>query len=485
MLRGLQMSIRFLDGVKILNFGSICALMFLVCSSLIISQLISSHKTMAQANAGLIRSTPTSDSKLADYTILVYMISSDLEDAASADIIEMEKAVSSSKINIILETGGGKEQKNPLTAKKTLIDFSNPQRSIISNGTIQTIMNLDKVNMGQSRTLSEFITWGISKFPAKNYAIFFWDHGSGVNGFGNDLSFNDTLTPYELQLALQESTGVTHKKFELIGFDACLMASIEILNHVYPYGNYMVLSEELVPSWGWDYTTILNGLNSSSGMNGAFLGKLIVDSYVQSSKRASEERGLATNRDITMSVLDLNAVPQLINRTIDLANAMGTQITDHDSAISLSRVIDFTENYGQSTTGSSGLVDLYDLTTNLRNAFPSLSPQIEALQKSISNAVIYNSRGDAKVNAHGISVYMPLQKGEYGPSLQNDPHKRAELFSIFPWFRIAINQFFLISNDNDEPKIKSISDSSHVKLRTDAKDISTVVLDIAANLAHR
>ena len=474
------MRTKTLNIVKILRFGRICALMFFVCSSLICSQLFYSHKSIAQADTDLIRSTSTNNKGLADYTILVYLISSDLQDAAARDIIEMEKAVPTSKINIILETGGGGEQ-NPLPAKKTLIDFSSPQRSIISNGKIQTIMYLDKVNMGQSRTLSDFITWGISKFPARNYAIFFWDHGSGVNGFGNDLNFNDTLTPYELQLALQESTGLTHKKFELIGFDACLMASIEILNHIYPYGNYMVFSEELVPSWGWDYTTILNGLNSNSEMNGAFLGKLIVDSYFQSSKQASQERGLATDRGITMSVMNLSAVPQLVNRTMDLSNALSAQITDHDSAISLSRVIDFTENYGQSATGSSGLVDFYDLTTNLRNAFPLLTPQIEALRKSISEVVIYNSRGDAKVNAHGISVYIPLQKGEYGPSLQKDPRKRAELFSIVPWFRIAINQFFLISNDNDEPKIKSISDRSHMALHTDAKDVSTVVLDIATN----
>ena len=75
----------------------------------------------------------------------------------------------------------------------------------------------------------------------------------------------------------------------------------------------------------------------------------------------------------------------------------------------------------------------------------------------------------------GSQCIYRCKKGEYGPSLQKDPRKRAELFSIVPWFRIAINQFFLISNDNDEPKIKSISDRSHMALHTDAKDVSTVV----------
>src|SRR6185312_6486938 len=130
-----------LNIVKMLRFGSICTVIFFVCSSLICSQLFYSHENVAQAdNTNLIQSNYTNNKGLSDYTILVYIISSDLQYAAASDIIEMEKAVPNSKINIILETGGGGGQKNLLPAKKTLIDFSSPQRSIIRNGTIQTIL---------------------------------------------------------------------------------------------------------------------------------------------------------------------------------------------------------------------------------------------------------------------------------------------------------------------------------------------------------
>ena len=74
--------------------------MFFVCSSLICSQLFYSHKSIAQADTDLTQSTSTNNKGLADYTILVYLISSDLQDAAARDIIEMEKAVPNSKINI-------------------------------------------------------------------------------------------------------------------------------------------------------------------------------------------------------------------------------------------------------------------------------------------------------------------------------------------------------------------------------------------------
>src|SRR5437867_908403 len=411
---------------------------------------------------------------LADYTLLVYIIGSDLENksyAATNDILEMQKAVDTSSMNVVLQTGGGGGEIHD----KRFIDFSRTQRSLISNGTTHTLMDLNKANMGESKTLSDFIIWGISKYPAKKYAIFFWDHGSGLNGFGNDLNYNDILTPYELQVAFQKSTFVTQKNFELIGFDACLMASLEILNHVNSYGNYMIFSEELEPSWGWNYTAILDRLNSSPEMDGRSLGRIIVDSYKQYSERTSE----VANRSITMSVIDLNVVPELVNRTIELADAMGKQITDLNSATLFSRIVDSTERYGQSVNGTSGLVDMYDLTINLENSFPSLSREIKALQQSISKAVIYNLKSDSKINAHGISIYMPLQKSEF-VSLLNGSNF-ADIFSILPWEKIAFTQYSIISNDLTEPRIKSTTEKNEINLRTDSIDISTVVADIATN----
>lgn len=46
--------------------------------------------------------------------------------------------------------------------------------------------------MGQPSTLSDFINWGVSEFPARKYAIILWDHGSSINGFGKDLNSPET-----------------------------------------------------------------------------------------------------------------------------------------------------------------------------------------------------------------------------------------------------------------------------------------------------
>ena len=36
--------------------------------------------------------------------------------------------------------------------------------------------------MGDPRTLVDFASWGITAYPAKHYALIFWDHGASWPG---------------------------------------------------------------------------------------------------------------------------------------------------------------------------------------------------------------------------------------------------------------------------------------------------------------
>ena len=153
------------------------------------------------------------------------------------------------------------------------------------NGTLHTVEDLGRKNMAESDTLSDFIKWGISQFPAKKYAIIFWDHGSGIHGFGRDVNFNNNeLTPFELQKGFIYGLNGTGVNFELIGFDACLMSSLEIASKLDHFSPYMVSSEEVEPAWGWNYTSIIKSLIANPGQTGDSLGKSIIDSYNESSK---------------------------------------------------------------------------------------------------------------------------------------------------------------------------------------------------------
>ena len=90
------------------------------------------------------------------------------------------------------------------------------------------VCQLDRMNMGDPETLRTFLQYGYEKFPAGKHALIFWDHGGGpLNGVCWDtLAEGDNLTMDELCDAMSESP-FAQEPLEWVGFDACLMSSIE------------------------------------------------------------------------------------------------------------------------------------------------------------------------------------------------------------------------------------------------------------------
>lgn len=404
------------------------------------------------------------------------MIGSDLEAksyAATKNILQMEKMGYSSKFNVIIETGGGS---NHTTVDGTrFIDFTKVQRHKVLHDNIQTLANLGQKDMGDPKTLSDFIIWGISNFPAKKYAIILWDHGSGLNGFGQDNVFNnDKLTPIELKQAFLAAKVDTNVTFDLIGFDACAMSSLEIASRLQNATHYMVSSEEVEPSWGWNYTSILQNLSANSEQSGSLLGTAIVNSYFKQSRYFSTFEKSGADKEITLAVIDMAKIPQLIKDVNALSNTLVSNLHDLPSAISLSKSIDLTEHYGQSARGSSGFIDLYDLLINIQANYPSLTGKIKAVQNSLKAATVYKFNGEAKPNANGLSVYMPLLKNEFSNS--------TELFVIgLDWLKLLYSQRYMISNDKQPPIIKSIREGNTIKANVYGSDIATIYAQIVTN----
>lgn len=193
--------------------------------------------------------------------------------AASVSAAETSDVTSAANSNVLVETGG-------------TINWTNPNISGAAN---------------------QRIAWGIENYPAKKYALLFWNHGaSSVNGFGADELFNrDSLLLPEMDSALRDAYRETGARFELIGFDACLMASVETASVLKKYANYLVVSEPLESGPGWNYTPILQHLANQPYIDGAVLGKMMADSYeAQTNDQQYEE-------EITLSVVDLRKVADI------------------------------------------------------------------------------------------------------------------------------------------------------------------------------
>ena len=326
-------------------------------------------------------------------TIMVYMCGTDLESQsgmASADLQEMLNATISSKVNLIVYTGGCSKWKNNRVSSSY-----NQIYKIDSDGLHCIVENSGTDSMTNPKTLRSFLSFCMDKYKANRYMLIFWDHGGGsLSGYGYDeknkstgsmtlAGINDALKGYE-------------RKFDFIGFDACLMGTLENGLMLAPYADYLIASEETEPGIGWYYTDWLTALSSNTSMSTLDIGKNIVDSFVQDcEKRCAGQKA-------TLSVVDL---AELSNTAPDSLSdfAVGTsKMLQSDGYQTVSDARSGTREFASSNKIDQ--IDLVDFAYRL-NTKESLE-----LADSLLGAVKYNRTASSISNAYGISIYFPYRK---------------------------------------------------------------------------
>ena len=152
--------------------------------------------------------------------------------------------------------------------------------------------DLGEVDSGAPETLTDFMVWAMTNYPAKKYALIMSDHGAGWMGGWNDDAPDEgsTLSVDEIDQAIGAAlaeTGV--EQLEFMGFDACLMSQVEALSGIAPYARYAVASEEVEPAMGWAYSKFLGQLADKPKQSGADLAKSIVESYIVDDVRIQDD----------------------------------------------------------------------------------------------------------------------------------------------------------------------------------------------------
>lgn len=334
------------------------------------------------------------------------MVGSDLESgggAGTTDIGEMMQAGSDDNLKVVVETGGANKD-----------GWRTVKRTLINQGSETELSDQGNLNMGNPTTLQDFITWGVSNYPADKYVLILWDHGGGATGnsatgatFGFDENNgNDGLSLPELKQALQNAYSTTGKKFDIIGFDACLMATLETAHTVSSYAKYLVASEELEPGHGWDYTAILSTIKSNPSIGGSALGQVIADGYKTHS--LAVEPGSAPK--ITLSVVDLSLIPNVITSLEALTNAAGADLQNSGQSAwtTIAEGRSKAEDYGSDKAGGgmTDMVDLKHIAGNLSTTYPTETSNLIA---AVNSAVVYKINGTARPNANGLSIFLPYK----------------------------------------------------------------------------
>lgn len=333
-------------------------------------------------------------------TLMVYITGSDLESlggAATGDITEMlHSGVDTEKVNVILCAGG---------SKLWQIGFPNDAVSVyrLDRRRLRPLTTLGKVSMGAPETLTAFMNYAAENYPAERYALILWDHGGGpMNGVCFDELFtqgkgHDSLDLNELRAALEASPFSQARPLEWIGFDACLMSSVETAYACAPYARYMVASQETEPGTGWDYG-FLRG--AGEDLSGEAIGERIIASY----GAAGDAPGLM----LTLSCVDLSAIGEVEAAMDGLFSSLDGMLgPDRFSEISNARRD--AKSFGRASTGSEyDLVDLYSLSEQYAQVQPE---RVAAVQAALDRAVVRNFGNQP--NSHGLSVYYPYYNKDY------------------------------------------------------------------------
>ena len=244
-------------------------------------------------------------------------------------------------------------------------------------------------NMGDKQTLTDFVSWSKTNYPADHYALYFWGHGwSWHPGWVmEDDTNNDTLDYDETKAAIP-SLGFV----DVVGYDGCNMASLEIMDLWHGHATAVTGSQEYVGWDGLEYDVFLNQLKANPTMSADALA------IASSQSTVTDKTWSAVAVDARLDTL-VTAVDQW---SIALKNGMTANKKAYTSAIGL------TKTFNQAPMDK----DLYDLATriNAKVTDTNIRSKGQAVINAFSTVVLHERHVANYAGSHGITIYLPSTK---------------------------------------------------------------------------
>lgn len=349
-------------------------------------------------------SLETSDTEASDtgddsWAVYWYLCGSDLETNggfATIDLSEMMEVQLPENVNVVIQTGGAAVWQNEY------MDPSKLQRWLYNSEGLQLLEEQETANMGDAQTLYEFLSFADENYPADKVAVTFWNHGGGsVAGAAFDeLHGLDSLDLGEMYQAFDAvwPADMQNPALELVGFDTCLMATVDVASVFQNFARYLVASEEVEPGNGWLYSGWLRQLADNPAMNGEELGISICDTYYEGCE------AVGTQDQTTLSVTDLTKLTPLLEAYESFGEeAFAAAAEDPGFFAELGRAAAQSENYGGNTReqGYTNMVDLGHLARQTAEMLPSAQKVCDALDE----CVLYRVGGMYRSEATGLSCY--------------------------------------------------------------------------------
>ncbi|MBI4882139.1 MAG: helix-hairpin-helix domain-containing protein, partial [Planctomycetes bacterium] len=267
------------------------------------------------------------------WTVMVYLdAANNLEPMGIKDLNEMEKVGSTRDVNIVVEMVRyqGREEKprvndayfhNPYTERERefYIGLSNEpgtERYYVLKDDDMTLVqsvlknNAGETDAGRPEHLTNFGRWAVEHYPADHYALVIWDHGAGWTGVSYDDNTRHGLDLPDVRTALEGITAALapdgKQRIDILDFDACLMATLEVAYELKDTVDFLLASQESEPGDGMPYDDYLEWLVTYPEAPPVSFAKAMVDRYVRSyAPRGSQAFGDWSGFGETKSALRL------------------------------------------------------------------------------------------------------------------------------------------------------------------------------------
>lgn len=327
------------------------------------------------------------------WTWFVYLAAdNNLESAAITDIEEMSET-ENARYLVLLDRSPGYSDADVAG----LGDFEDAVLLDIQGGEID-VEQMGEPNMGDPEVLADFIETGFEKAPDGHHGLVFWNHGAAWRGIAwDDSSDGDRLEMPEMEQGIAdglERAGV--EGFELVGFDACLMATYEVARVLAPYAAYLLASEELEPNGGWDWTATDTGPEGATTVD---LATSTIDGYIES----TEAIGVV---DSTLSIVDLSGIERLDAAVAGVADAIDEDGREIVGRVGYSRGQAVAFGRSPSEFSDHWMVDLGDMARSLA-VVDGMGPAAEELAAAVDDMVVHHGAGPITARSTGLAAYFP------------------------------------------------------------------------------
>ena len=320
----------------------------------------------------------------AKWTVMVY-ISGDnnLEDYVVKDIeLELAPTGSSADVQVVALADRGPGYDTSYGDWQTTKLFHVTQG--MTADASSAVADWGERNMGDPQTLIDFVTWSKANYPADHYALVFWGHGWNWHpGYVMaDDTDGDTLD-YEEQKAALPSLGF----IDVVNYDGCNMASIEIMNLWHGYATAITGSQEYVGWEGLQYDLVLAQMTANPNMT----ADQVAVAFSQSANADKTWAALAV--DSRYSTL-LTAVDQW---SVALNNGLAANRKKYDRAFGA------TQSFWQAPMDK----DLYDMAYEVNRLVSdaNIKSKSQAVMNAVNGVVLHQYHANNYSETHGITIY--------------------------------------------------------------------------------